>query len=111
MFNTEYVIIPVCIPDNDNDYIKVSNIPFSIWHYDDETGRLIDTVQAQHNALKRAAEIYNWSGKLDYANGIGTAGGIGDKKAAEKSNEKLIERLKQCTRIDFIRGAYISQRY
>lgn len=32
------------------------------------------------------------------------AGGIGDKKAAEKHNEKLINRLRQCTRVDFIRG-------
>mgnify|MGYP001002055541 CR=1 FL=1 len=109
--NIEYVIIPICIPDNDTDYLKVSSIPFGIWHHDDDTGRLIDTMQAEKEAINKIAKICGWTGKLDFVYGISTAGGIGDREAARKANERLIERLRQCTRIDYMRGKHIRSRY
>lgn len=106
MLNTEYVIIPVCLPDNDIDYIGVCGFPFRIYSRDDETGRLIDTMQAEQDAMSTAKDVYHWTGKLDFAYGIGTAGGIGNRAAADKANERIISRLIQCNRRDFIQGKY-----
>lgn len=104
--NTEYTIIPICIPDNDTDYIKVSNIPVNIWERDDETGRLIDTVKAESEAINNAARIYRWNGKLDYVGGFSTAGGLGDKKKSDKANRELIDKVSRFTRIDLMRERY-----
>lgn len=105
--NTEYVIIPICIPSNNTDYLKVSNIPISIWTRDDETGRPIDTVKAEQEAMEKIAQIYRWTeGKISFAYGASTAGGIGDKNKANKANERIIEKLKQCTKIDYMRIKY-----
>ena len=103
---TEYVIIPICVPTNDEELIKVSNIPVSIWDRDDSTGRLIDTVEAEQIAMAQAARIYGWTGNLDFIYGFGTAGGIIDKDTAEKTNQRIIGRLQQCTRRDYMRGRY-----
>jgi hypothetical protein len=94
--NTEYVIIPICIPENKDEFIKVSGIPFAIHTRDDETGRLIDTAQAEQDYIEKAANVYGWhgKGKLSYVYGFGTAGGIGDKKSATKANERLIDKLR-----------------
>lgn len=104
--NTEYTIIPICIPDNDSDFIKVSNIPVNIYERDDETGRLIDSLKAESEAIKTAARVYRWTGKLDYVYGFSTAGGIGDKKLADKSNKRIIEKVSRFTRIDLMREGW-----
>lgn len=104
--NTEYTIIPICIPDNDLDYIKVSNIPVNIWERDDDTGRLIDTMKAESEAINNAARIYRWTGKLSYVDGFSTAGGLGDKKFADKYNKRIIEKVSRFTRIDLMRESY-----
>ena len=104
--NTEYTIIRICIPDNDTDFIKVSNIPVSIYERDDETGRLIDTMKAESKAINEAARIYHWTGKLSYIDGLSTAGGLGDKKYADKYNKKITEKVSRFTRIDLMRENY-----
>lgn len=104
--NTEYVIIPICIPNNDVDYLKVSHIPISIWHRDD-TGRLTDTRKSELDAMSKAAQIYQWTdGKLSFVYGISTAGGIGDRVSAQKANKRLIDRIERCNKIDYMRGRY-----
>ena len=106
MLNTEYVIIPVCLPENPNDYLKVSRIPIPIHTFDDKTGRRIDTMLAEQEAMKNAASIYNWTGKLSLVYGYGTAGGIGNKKSAVKANERLISKLEQFTKAEFMSSKY-----
>ena len=104
--NTEYVIIPICIPDNDTDYLQVNPFSFSIPERDDETGRLINTVDLEKEYMDKVAQIWGWRGKISFVYGFGTAGGIGNKAAAKKANEKLIERLKQFTRKDYLNAKY-----
>lgn len=104
--STEYVIIPICIPDNDTDFIKVCGFPFYIYDRDDETGRLIDIMKAEQDAMNKASQIYHWQGKISFVYGFGTAGGIGDKEAAEKANERLRNKISQFTRIDLMRAKY-----
>lgn len=108
MFNTEYVIIPVCIPEDPGEYIKVSSIPCPIYVTDDKTGRFIDTMKAEQEYIDKAAEIYRWQGKgkLSFAYGYGTGGGIGDKGEAKKANERLIGKLRGFTRRDLMCGKY-----
>lgn len=103
--NTEYVIIPICIPDNDTDYIKVCGFPFYIYDRD-ETGRLINIMKAEQEAMNIAAQIYKWKGKISFVYGFGTAGGIRDKEAADKANERLRNKISQFTRIDLMRAKY-----
>lgn len=105
--NTEYVIIPICIPNNETDYLKVSGIPISIWHRDDETGILIDSLAAEREAVNKAAQIYGWTdGKLDFVYGFSTAGGIGDSKSAQKANERLIDKLRRSTKKDYYQSKF-----
>jgi hypothetical protein len=104
--NTEYKIIPICLPYNDTDFIKVSNIAYGIWDRDDETGRLTDTMKAEQKAIAMAANTYHWSGKLDFVYGVSTAGGIGDKVKSDKANKQIIEKLSRCTRVSYIRGEW-----
>ncbi len=101
--NTEYTIIPISIPDDDLELIKVSNIAFNIWERDDETERLIDTMKKEQEILKRVVELYHWTGKIDFVYGASTAGGLGDKKSAEKANKRIMEELSGLTRVGYWR--------
>jgi hypothetical protein len=106
--NTEYTIIPILLPDNPADYIKVCSFPISIPTRDDETGNLVNTMEKEQEWIKKVSEAYRWKGKgkTTFVYGASTAGGIGNRKQADKVNQKLIEKLQQFTTKEFYNSKF-----
>ena len=99
-------IIPVCLPEGNDEYIKVG-FPVRICENDDY-GRHIRLDNEFEKAVERQKSIYGWKGKVDYVQGAVILSGSLSKEeqAANKYNEKLVGKLTNMTRWEFYNKAH-----
>lgn len=99
-------IIPVCIPNSNEDYIKVG-FPIKISEKDD-FGHYVRIDIAIKEAIQKQKSIYGWNGKLEYKQGVCVLAGSLSKEEQEADiyNEKLKNKLMQMTKWDFYNKKY-----
>lgn len=107
--NNLYRAFIVALPNNNDEYIKVSPIPVlcinGTFYYDDNTAEVLDDYKTLMNALtpewaEKYIAGYKQGMKLLPVYAFSDYYG-GDKVSINKANEKLKEKLQLLTRWDF----------
>lgn len=112
--NNLYKMYIVALPDNNDEYIKVSLLPIlcinGTFYYSDNTAEVLDDYKTLLSALtpewaEKYIPGYKRGMKLTAVNAFSSYYG-GDKKREEKANEKLRDKLQTLTRHKFYNGKW-----